>query len=193
MMVEDVFLSSILVVFFIFFVFCLFFWILKAIGLSKIATDYGIQNAWLAWIPLADLYILGKVSDKIKKIWKIKNLGNLFLILSVVQLFFIIISIFIGILLPALELYNREIFEIFAIASVIFSIVKIIFEIIINLIVTVVLILKILAIYQIYNEYLNDDKKVLFLVLSIIFPFMQSVFLFIIKDLKPSYRGEGIT
>ena len=35
------------------------FYVLKSIGLSTLAKNRGIENPWLAWIPVADLYILG--------------------------------------------------------------------------------------------------------------------------------------
>ncbi|MGI6707497.1 MAG: hypothetical protein ACOX6S_15125 [Clostridia bacterium] len=35
--------------------------ILMALGLYKMAQNRGIENPWLAWIPVANLYILGKL------------------------------------------------------------------------------------------------------------------------------------
>lgn len=35
------------------------FYVLKSLGLSKMAENRGIENPWLAWIPIADLYIMG--------------------------------------------------------------------------------------------------------------------------------------
>lgn len=35
------------------------FYVLKSIGLSTLASNRGIENPWLAWIPVADLYIAG--------------------------------------------------------------------------------------------------------------------------------------
>ncbi len=37
----------------------LVFYILKSIGLYTLANNRGIENPWLAWIPVADLYIMG--------------------------------------------------------------------------------------------------------------------------------------
>jgi len=34
-------------------------YVLKSIGLATMAEKRGIENAWLAWIPIADLYIMG--------------------------------------------------------------------------------------------------------------------------------------
>lgn len=44
-------------------------YVIRALGLYRIAKNNGVENAWLAWIPLADLYLLGKVTGDI-------SLGN---------------------------------------------------------------------------------------------------------------------
>lgn len=35
------------------------FYVLKSIGLYTLAINRGIENPWLAWVPVADLYIMG--------------------------------------------------------------------------------------------------------------------------------------
>lgn len=46
-------------------IFCLIigivFYILKSIGLATLASNKGIDLPWLAWIPVADLYIAGAI------------------------------------------------------------------------------------------------------------------------------------
>lgn len=39
------------------------FYVLKSIGLVTLAANKGIENAWLGWIPLADLYIAGVIVE----------------------------------------------------------------------------------------------------------------------------------
>ncbi|MBZ4669212.1 MAG: hypothetical protein PWP07_1060 [Epulopiscium sp.] len=41
-------------------------YVLKSIGLFGMAKKAGIENSWLAWIPVADMYIMGKLVGKIK-------------------------------------------------------------------------------------------------------------------------------
>ena len=43
---------------------CLVGWILRSMSLYSIAKRRGIRNAWLAWIPLANYWVLGSVSDQ---------------------------------------------------------------------------------------------------------------------------------
>lgn len=37
------------------------FYVLMALGLSGVAKKAGIENSWLAWIPIANLYLMGKI------------------------------------------------------------------------------------------------------------------------------------
>ncbi len=42
------------------------FYVLFAIGLMKMAERMEIENPWLAWVPIANLYLLGKVVGDIE-------------------------------------------------------------------------------------------------------------------------------
>lgn len=46
---------------FIAFIIAIVIYILASLGLYKLAQNAGIENPWLAWIPIANLYILGKL------------------------------------------------------------------------------------------------------------------------------------
>ena len=46
---------------FVFVIIALIVYILLSLGLYKLAKNAGIENPWLAWIPIANLYILGKL------------------------------------------------------------------------------------------------------------------------------------
>lgn len=47
-----------------FFLIAIVFYILKSIGLATLAANKGIDLPWLAWIPVADLYIAGAILDE---------------------------------------------------------------------------------------------------------------------------------
>ena len=53
-----------LIVALIAFVFAVVSYILSAAGMYAIAKRRGINNAWLAWIPVASGWILGSISDQ---------------------------------------------------------------------------------------------------------------------------------
>lgn len=49
---------------------------LKSIGLATMAEKRGIENAWLAWIPIADLYIMGLLVGELDIFgYRLENLG----------------------------------------------------------------------------------------------------------------------
>ncbi len=54
----------------------LVFYVLKSIGLMTMAANKGIENAWLAWIPIADLYIAGSIVEEMDLFGnRLTNLG----------------------------------------------------------------------------------------------------------------------
>jgi hypothetical protein len=60
-------------------------YVLKSIGLTKMAANRGIDNPWLAWIPVADLYIIGTLVGQIRLFnYDIPNLALWFPVACVV-------------------------------------------------------------------------------------------------------------
>jgi len=60
----------------LFFAVAVVFYVLKSIGLSTLAANRGIENPWLAWIPVADLYIMGMLVGEMDVLdYHIDNLG----------------------------------------------------------------------------------------------------------------------
>lgn len=64
------------------------FYVLKSIGLATLAANRGIENSWLAWIPIADLYIMGLLLGEMDFFgYRITNLGLWFPVVIVVGSF----------------------------------------------------------------------------------------------------------
>ncbi len=60
-------------------------WVLKSIGLAQMAKKRGIENEWLAWLPIADLYIMGSIVEEMNLFgMQINNLGLWFPVVSLV-------------------------------------------------------------------------------------------------------------
>ena len=68
-------------------VFSLVFWILRSLSLMKIAKRRGIRNAWLAWIPVGNYWVLGSVSDQYQHLvqGKVTSRRKIMLILAAVS------------------------------------------------------------------------------------------------------------
>lgn len=61
-------------------------YILTGIAYMKLAKQRGIKNPWLAWIPFANAYLIGKVSDDINAQYQKKtNRGVALLILNIIS------------------------------------------------------------------------------------------------------------
>ena len=62
-------------------------YILNALGLYKIAARRGICHAWLAWVPLGEVWILGRISDQYQSLalQKQKKRGLILLLLQSTQ------------------------------------------------------------------------------------------------------------
>lgn len=71
-----IFLAMMGMLSFVFFVIAIVFYVLKSMGLMTLATNKGIENPWLAWIPIADLYIAGAIVEEMDLFgYKLDNLA----------------------------------------------------------------------------------------------------------------------
>lgn len=130
-------------------------YIFNSLGLYTMAKNRNIDNPWLAWIPLANRYLMGElINDDVSiSSWHIPY-AKLFLPLMGLALtavmtilgFIPYLGAFIGILLSlALSVYYYA------------------------------------AQFWLYSIY-DKDHRVLYLVLSIFFPFLGPIFIFIIRN-----------
>jgi hypothetical protein len=124
-------------------------YVLKSLGLYKLASNAGLENPWLAWLPFGDLYLLAKLVKGVKI--GTFEVPRLELVLPIGQLIVLILS---GI-------------------PVIGTILCIAFAV-----------LLLFVLYKLFNIY-KPASAVLWLVLSIILPFMGPIFIFMIRDERP--------
>ena len=88
---DEEFLTTFLVIFLgilgVVLLFSLVCWILRSMSLMKLAKRRGIANAWLAWIPVGNYWILGSVSDQYQHLvqGKVTSRRKIMLILAAVS------------------------------------------------------------------------------------------------------------
>ncbi|MBQ2804093.1 MAG: hypothetical protein IJF07_09380 [Lachnospiraceae bacterium] len=153
------------------------FYVLGALPVYQLAKNAGLPNAWLAWIPYGNVYILLLLAkrefnifdwirtyDRTKVFWYylIIALGGMVAISLVTTIlgFIPIINILVGIISPivkvayivALRIFNWRVY------------------------------------YDIYMTYGLEENAMLLAVLSSIFPVVMIVCMFIIKDRQPNYN-----
>lgn len=134
---------------FLFFIIGIVLYILASIGLYKLAFNQKLENPWLAWIPIANLYILGKLIKNLKiDTLEIPSI-ELVLPLGLVAVMILKYIPFIGWL-----------------CSVAYAV------------------LCIMAYYKLYKMY-RPTQAVLWLILSIVLPFMGPIFIFMMRNDTP--------
>lgn len=152
-------------------------YIFKTIGLYTLASRRNMKNKFLVFIPIVSEYYLGSIADDICLTMNKKtNYARKILILSIV--YFVIYVLFLPMYaLSAIMLYGGFAFGMFFVllylALSATYIIKKVYEYI--------------ALYSIFKEY-SYNNAVIFEVLSIIFPFLANVFLFVIRNNKSGYE-----
>jgi hypothetical protein len=127
-------------------------YILSAIGLSKLAANEGIENPWLAWIPVANMYILGRLIKSLRI--STYDIPSIELVLPIGCLAVMILG-----QIPVIGwIFNIAYFVLF-----------------------------IFALYKLFNMY-RPEHATLWLILSIVLPFMGPIFIFIMRNDRPVIR-----
>ena len=161
-------------------------YVLTALALYTIARRRGLKNPWLAWIPVADSWLLGSLSDQYRYVVKGEHKSK-----RKILLFFRILASYLWVSLMALLL--RLCFRAFG-GVMQGTIPDILIRQILlqaaNLLIVVLPLIGIfiayavfryMALYDIYKS-LDPDNCVLFLVLSILFGVTEPFFLFFSRE-----------
>lgn len=157
-------------------------YVLSAFALYTLASRRGIRKAWLSWVPVLNVWILGSLSDQYRYVVKgqIRSKRKILLILNLIRFVFGTVLFGIGIFVVV-----QAITKIFGGSSN---------HVILNLITGPVmaalgfglplaglsiasLVFRYMALYDIYTS-MDPNNNVLFLVLSIFFSVTEPFFLF---------------
>lgn len=144
-------------VFFLLLVVGIILYVLLAIGLYGLAKTEGIGNEWFAFIPILQLYIIGKILKEIK------------------------ISTYT---VPSLELVLPLAPIAVYIANAIFNLIPVIGGIL-NFIFNIgYLAFSIIVLFNFYKRY-KGEQATLMTVLSVVLPFMGPIYIFDLRNSKP--------
>ena len=161
-------------------------YVLTSLALYTLATRRGIDKAWLSWVPVLNVWIIGSLSDQYRYVVKgqIKTKRKSLLILNWLILLLGAILIGIGIHMVAdlvesavYGIHEREMMRM-AMGSI-FSILGLCLPIAALSIAAAVI--RYMALYDIYTS-MDPANNVLFLVLSIIFHVTEPFFLFFSRN-----------
>lgn len=141
----------------LFFLISIALYVLMAVGLYNLAKTENTGNEWFAFIPILQLYIIGKILKEIK------------------------ISTYT---IPSLELVLPLAPVTLYVADAILRIVPILGALVALILNIAFIVLYAIVMYNFYKRYKGDQTTVM-TILSVIFPFMIPIFIFNLRNAKP--------
>ena len=158
-------------------------YVLGSIGMYSIAKRRGISHAWLAWVPVVNVWVLGSISDQFRYVTKaqVKNKRTTLLVMNLVYIV-VVIALIAVLLMGAVDLVtmgmavapNEE--ELMASAlALLFQFLG--FFAIIVVLAIILAVFRFIALYDLYVS-VNPSCAVLFLVLSVFLGVTQPFFIF---------------
>lgn len=155
-------------------------YVLTAMAIYTISRRRGLNNPWLAWIPVANCWLLGSLSDQYSYVVKGENKSKRkwLLILSIVSF-----ALTVAIVILAISTVGSAILGGFHNERAIMSRIMGPLMSIIGLLLPLAgvgiayAVIRYMALYDLYKS-LDPDNSVLFLVLSILFGITEPFFLF---------------
>lgn len=163
----------------------LLFWILRSIGLMTIAKNRGLNNPWIAWIPMVGVYTLGAIADDIQEKEGGHTIYRWLLLGGNIVSWLLSGTAGIAGIGEMIRMFQDHYYDYptdrfgTLIASNIFSSIG-------GLISLGVFIITILCLYYLYKCY-KPQSATAYTVLSVIFPFLQSIFPFAIRNNQPNW------
>jgi len=164
-------------------------YVLMALALQTIAQRRGLNKPWLAWIPVANVWLLGSLSDQYRYVVKGENRSKRkwLLWLSIAKLLLTTAIVVLGIAVAGSVLFGgfrkeslllqRIMGPLIGIAGVSLPMAGITLA---------YAVIYFMALYDLYQS-LDPSNAVLYLVLSVLFPITKPFFLFFNRD-----RDDGM-
>lgn len=157
-------------------------YVLTSLGLYTLASRRGIGNAWLSWVPVLNVWIVGSLSDQYQYVVKgrVKSKRKSLLVLNIINLLIALVMVgictFMVVELVTSSIYGVSEDDLLAVAmGSLFGILGLLLPLCGVAIATAVL--RYMALYDIYTS-MDPGNSVLFTVLSILFSVTEPFFLF---------------
>ncbi len=167
-------------------------YVLMAVSVYKMSKPFGFRGRWFAFVPYFSDYAYGRLAGATIK-QKSDFLAKLLLFLNIIASAFFMISALlcslsvIDLVFAADDaLLNNQALDTASLKTFIVPLLFMAVAVVLSLIYKIVYLVCTYKIFKIFSS----QNAVLYLVLSIIFPFLLPVFLFINKDNKPQLQDE---
>lgn len=156
-------------------------YVLRSLGVYDIAKRRGIRNPWLSWIPVADYWLLGCISDQYQYVVKGRNKSKrkVLLTLSIVMwVLYAVFFVFFGILFAEILKGESIVSEEEMMEMLLGPMLGMLGTMIPMMGVAIaVMVFRYIALYDLYTS-CSPQNNVLFLVLSIVFSVTEPFFIF---------------
>ena len=166
-------------------------YVLTALALYTVAQRRGLKNPWLAWIPVADDWLLGSISDQYRYLVRGENRSKrkILLILRILSMVLAVVMLCMAIGMTAGIVTSaiRGVSEEELIGQIMGPILGLLGVYVPTIGITIAyIIIRYMALYDIYRS-LDPKNSVLFLVLSILINVTEPFFLFFSRN-----RDDGM-
>ena len=148
-------------------------YVLGALALYTMAQRRGIRHGWLAWIPVASIWVLGSLSDQYRYLVKgeVRAKRKVLLILSILMSGLITAVVSLAIAVGVTMAIGRP----GDMAGIMVALACMVLAT--GIIALVRLVIRFIALSDLYRS-MDPENGTLFLVLSILFPVTEAFFLF---------------
>ena len=165
-------------------------YVLGAISLYTIANRRGLKNPWLAWLPVGFEWLLGSVSDQYQYLVKDRDTSRRKLMLgfSIASFCTGFVVIVVAVVLLVKLAFSAAMMSEAQIAEMILwpVMTAAITSLIMAIVALVLMVLRCVCLYDLYRS-CQPDNATLYLVLGILFGFLEPVFLMIVRN-----KDEGM-
>ena len=160
-------------------------YVLQSLGMYTIAKRRGIQNAWLAWLPVGNMWILGSISDQYQYVAKgrVRNRRKVLMGLTAAMLLCSFLMTAGGLVAAFTEAAGLDAGEVVFGATVGVLIVA---YLILAVIAIVAIVIEYMALYDLYVS-CDPGSGILYLVLSIFVSVTMPFFVFVCRK-----RDQGM-
>lgn len=172
----SVFLGFYLLIFFVSIAFSLLSYILQSLGLQAIANRRGIQNGWLAWLPIGNLWVIGSISDQYRYVakGKVTNRRKLLLGMTIAMIAIYIIWVILLVATVAISFASYG-------ASMGTPVLMLFFLLLFVIIAVVISVLQYMCMYDLYCSCVPENGT-LYLVLSILVSWLTPFLVFACRN-----------
>lgn len=160
-------------------------YVLSALALYTMASSRGIRGAWLSWIPIANIWVLGSLSDQYRYVVRRQNTRRRILMVIlrcvIAVLWGLIASVIVSAASQGMRIspYNPG----YVISYVLTrgGIMAALFALCIGILELWFAIVRLMALYDVYRS-CDPGNALLFLILNIVLPVTHPILLFLNRD-----------